>query len=165
MPQERIFLMLGSNQGNRDEYLSEAKRLLISQLGSLEKESKRYETASWGDASQPSFLNQVLIMQTPHSPYEALHICQSIELHLGRERVAGNRNAGRSIDIDILYYGEALLEDTMLSLPHPRIPERKFVLIPLNETAPDAIHPRLKKTHKILLEECQDPLEVIIHQG
>lgn len=157
--------MLGSNQGDREAYLKEAKRLLITHLGSLEKESKWYETASWGDLNQPYFINQLLIMETSYTAHEALHICQTIELQLGRIRKVGNRNAGRSIDIDILYFGQALYEDEKLILPHPRIQERKFVLIPLHETAPDDIHPRLKKSHTTLLEECKDPLEVMEYKG
>lgn len=153
--------MLGSNEGNREAYLKEAKHLLLKHLGSLEKESKWYETASWGDLSQPSFINQLLIMRTSYTAHEVLGICQAIERQLGRKRIVGNRNAGRSIDIDILYYGQALHEDEALTLPHPRIQDRKFVLIPLHETAPDELHPRLKKSHKVLLEECSDPLKVV----
>jgi 2-amino-4-hydroxy-6-hydroxymethyldihydropteridine diphosphokinase len=165
MAQERIFLMLGSNLGTRDEHLRKARHLLVLRLGNLVAESSWYETASWGDLSQPPFLNQLLIMETEKSPFAALKICQEIEKEMGRERIKGNRNAGRSIDIDILYFGNYVSDDPELTLPHPRIAERKFVLIPLLEIAPQLIHPLWKKSHEELLDECTDPLEVRVYRS
>jgi 2-amino-4-hydroxy-6-hydroxymethyldihydropteridine diphosphokinase len=157
---EWTFLMLGSNLGDRYAHLHEAKSLLTKCLGKLIKESSIYETASWGDLAQPSFLNQALLFHSKLSPNEILDKALSIEKKMGRIRDPSNKNAGRIIDIDLIYYGHQVLESPELSLPHPRLQERRFVLAPLQEMAPAFIHPLLGKSQQALLLACTDPLEV-----
>ncbi len=150
----RLFLLLGGNLGNRRETLDRAKTLLASSVGRLVGESKLYETAPWGVTDQPPYLNQVLEFQTPLPPDEVLNHTQRIELALGRARL--ERWGARLIDIDLLYYDDLILQTNRLTLPHPRLHERRFALVPLCDVAPDFVHPILQKTNAQLLAECGD---------
>ncbi len=153
-----IYLLLGTNLGNKAANLQRAKELLTSHIIVVKKESKIYETAAWGIEEQPSFLNQVIEVDTGKSPERVLSICQLIEEQMGRVR--HEKWGERLIDIDILYFGEHPYDKKDLSIPHPGIPERRFTLMPLAEIAPDLMHPILNKTQKELLKECKDELEV-----
>ena len=153
-----IYLSIGSNQGNREGFLREALEMLRKVAGHLRKVSKVYESAPWGNIQQPHFLNQVVEMQTSHSPAELMKICLKIEVALGRQRI--EKWGPRKIDIDILFYGDQIIEEENLSIPHPRLQERNFVLIPLNEIAPDFVHPVLKETVSSLLQNSRDELKV-----
>lgn len=154
----RLFLLLGSNLGDRALYLQQAQDKIASQVGFLHRSSGIYETAAWGKTDQPSFLNQVLEVQTTLSPEQALQAINLIEDEIGRVRV--EHWGSRIIDIDILFYDALVLHTQRLTIPHPQLHNRAFTLKPLAELAPDLDHPVLHKTMSQLLNECQDELEV-----
>jgi 2-amino-4-hydroxy-6-hydroxymethyldihydropteridine diphosphokinase len=149
-----VFLLLGANLGEREATLLKAKMLISEQIAPILLQSHLYETAPWGVTDQPSFLNQVVQIETDLLPLDILKKTLAIEKQLGRERRL--RWGARMIDIDMLYYGDFILETTDLQLPHPRLHERRFTLVPLAEIAPDFVHPLLKKTNQELLEKCTD---------
>lgn len=158
MNQNPVFILLGANLGDRKGTLAQARRLISEQLATQIVASSLYETAPWGVTDQPAFLNQVLKIETHLSAQELLENTLSIEKKLGRERRL--RWGARVIDIDILYYDDLILETETLSLPHPRLHERRFTLVPLVEIAPSFVHPVLKKTNQELLEACTDDSSV-----
>lgn len=158
MSTAQVFILTGSNLGNRAQQLQTAASLLSQQLGKPVKQSCIYETAAWGNENQPSFLNQVLQFETTLSGSKLLPIILSTEQQMGRVRT--QKWAERSIDIDILFAGNAIINEHDLQVPHPFLHQRRFTLVPLNEIAPDMIHPLLKKSIHSLLLECTDDLEV-----
>ena len=136
-----VYLCLGSNLGERETNLCQALALL-SLKANLEQVSSIYETEPVGYRDQPRFLNLVCRLTTDMPPGELLRFAKDIESRLGR--VPGRqKNTPRVIDIDILFYGDTIMETPDLTIPHPRLKDRAFVLIPLNEIAPDLIHPQL----------------------
>ncbi len=153
-----IFLLLGSNKGNRLEYLSIALGKIESTIGQIIKRSSIYETASWGNENHASFLNQVIEIKSAHSPEIILTKLLHIETGLGRKRT--EKWGPREIDLDILLCGHQVINTPDLIVPHPAIAIRRFTLIPLIEIAPLFIHPITQKTFMQLLDECQDHLEV-----
>lgn len=159
MDQLAIFL-LGSNLGNRAVSIENAITALQCHLGQPEKKSSLYESAPWGKTDQPPFLNQVLGFRTPLDPFVLLDTCLSIEKSAGRTRT--ERWGPRTIDIDLLYFGDRVIDDTNLKIPHPGIPDRRFTLVPLCEIYPFMIHPESGKTFMQLLETCSDRSEVNI---
>lgn len=144
-----VYLGLGSNLGNRQDNLDKALAFLEQRLR-VERISSVYETEPVGNINQPRFLNLVCQAYTKLSPTELLTLAKSIESKLGR--ALNKPNAPRPIDIDILFYGEQVIKTPELVIPHPRLTERAFVLIPLNEIAPDLVHPVAGKTIKELLK-------------
>ncbi len=144
--------------GDRAQQLQTAATLLSQQLGNPVKESAIYETAAWGNENQPSFLNQVLQFETALSGSELLNIVLTTEQQMGRVRT--QKWTERSIDIDILLAGSSIINEPDLQVPHPYLHQRRFTLVPLNEIAPDMMHPLLKKSINTLLLECADDLEV-----
>ncbi|WP_420318311.1 2-amino-4-hydroxy-6-hydroxymethyldihydropteridine diphosphokinase [Ekhidna sp.] len=152
-----IYLLLGSNMGNRLEYLREAEQLLISKGIQIVDESSIYETEPWGKENQDWFLNVVLQIETSSTPEVLLNMILEVEKSIGRIRK--EKWGERSIDIDILYYNETVLKSDQLTVPHPGIPERRFTLIPLVEMCPLELHPTSLKNHMTLLAECDDPLD------
>jgi len=143
-----VYLSLGSNLGDRQHNLNMALELL-SQRVNVRKVSSTYETEPVGNPDQPLFLNQVVRIQTRLAPLELLTLIQGIEFKLGRIR--DKPNAPRSLDIDILFYGDQVIKNRQLVVPHPRIEERAFVLVPLVEIAPKLIHPVSGKTAEKML--------------
>ena len=137
------YLGLGSNLGEREENLTQALGLL-SQKVEIKRISSLYETEPVGYKEQPSFLNLVCQVSTDLNPEELLHLAKIIEARLGR--IPSFPNAARPIDIDILFYDNQIIKSRNLVIPHPRLAERTFVLIPLVEIAPDLIHPEIGKT-------------------
>lgn len=156
--EEQVFLLLGSNEGDRLINLHVVKDEIKKSVGLVAEESAIYQTAAWGKTDQPDFYNQVLLLQTTISPEALLLHLQQIEKKLGRERK--EKWGARIIDIDILYFGKTVLNTPDLLIPHPGIALRRFTLVPLVEIAPHFVHPVLKKTNLVLLQECVDILAV-----
>ena len=156
----KIYLLTGGNIGDRTGNLQKAYELIENRAGAVLQKTSIYETAAWGLTDQESFLNQVLCIDSTLTPIQLLHTLLDIELELGRRRV--QKMGPRTIDIDILFYGNEVISVPDLVVPHPRIQDRRFVLTPLNEIAADFIHPTLNKTIRQLLEACPDQLEVKI---
>jgi GTP cyclohydrolase-4 len=138
-----VYLGLGSNLGEREENLWQALTLLCAQV-SLEKVSSVYETEPVGYKEQPLFLNLVCRIATDLSPGELLHLAKDIETSMGRVPSFGS--SPRIIDIDILFYADRVMSTQNLTIPHPRLQDRAFVLMPLAEIAPDLVHPKLGKS-------------------
>jgi len=153
----QVVLSLGGNMGDRHSLLKEAVKLL-SQNMNMKAESTVYQTSAWGGNSQLPYLNQVVVMNTLLSPEDCLDFILRIENHLGRERVM--KWGDRTMDIDILYYDDQIINTERLKVPHPHLVSRNFVLVPLVEVLPDYMHPLVKKTSVALMEECEDKLKV-----
>lgn len=154
----QCFLLLGTNIGDKQRNLLQAKELIDQKVGSVISTSSIYKTSAWGKEDQDDFLNQVLIVSTLLKPEEVLDICLSIEKFMGRVRY--ERWGERLIDIDILYMDQTVVESEALKIPHPEIENRRFTLVPLVEVAADYVHPILKKNNNDLLLTCPDQLEV-----
>ena len=146
----RVFIALGSNLGDREKNLG-AAILLLSSFILVQKISPIYETEPWGFKDQPSFLNQVLEGLTRFKPITLLKRLKSIEKKLGRK--PGIRYGPRLIDLDILFYDDLILDEPGLAIPHPRLHERSFVLVPLENIAPCLVHPVLNQTIHELLQK------------
>lgn len=159
---QRDFIALGSNLGNRELNLQTAKQLIETRLGPISASSGIYRTEPWGYQDQPEFYNQVIEIETTQSPEVALRELLHIEEEMGRKRTF--KNASRIIDLDILFFSDLIIQHSDIIIPHPRISERRFVLEPLNEIAPEFVHPILQKTIHQLLMECPDTLKVEIEQ-
>ena len=154
-----IYLILGSNLGDRMAILADALMQLELTAGQLKAQSGLYETAAWGKQNQTSFLNQVVEISSALPPHELLGKILDIELKLGRVRE--EKWGPRTLDLDILYYDDLIVSSPTLTLPHPQLHQRRFTLIPLCEIAPLWVHPVLKKNNLQLLQECPDQLEVM----
>lgn len=156
---EWVYLLLGSNEGAREILLRQALDALRESVavGPM-KASSIYETAAWGVEEQPAFLNMAVGMQTTHSPQEVLAVVHSIEEQFGRRRTViwGQR----TLDIDILLLGTRIIDTPDLIIPHPRMQDRRFALVPMNEIAAAAIHPVFNQTVAELLAACNDTLPV-----
>jgi len=153
-----IYLLLGTNLGEKAVNLSRATQLIEKEVGQVLASSSIYETMPWGIEDQPIFFNQVLQVSSSLEVNQLLKTTQSIEQTLGRKKY---RHWGeRLIDIDILYVDDLVYQSEALSVPHPQIPNRRFTLIPLVEIAPDFMHPLLALTQAALLAQCPDKLEV-----
>jgi 2-amino-4-hydroxy-6-hydroxymethyldihydropteridine diphosphokinase len=153
-----VYLLLGSNLGNRLSYLQLAVQYINEQIGQITKCSAIYETQSWGNTEVPDYLNQVVLLQTDLLPHELLNNLLKIELMLGRERQ--EKWGARTLDIDILFYDNEIINDTDLVVPHPQLHKRRFTLEPLAELAPYLVHPLLHKTISTLKIELNDDLQV-----
>lgn len=162
MKSNQVYLGLGSNLGKRQENLALARQLIAVQIGDIVAQSSIYETAAWGLTDQNDFLNQVICINTEYEAPEVLAKVLAVELSMGRVREI--KWGARLIDIDILYYNDAIITLDNLIVPHPFIQERRFVLAPLAEIAPDFVHPQLKQTNASLLAHCADTSEVIKKQ-
>jgi len=153
------YLLLGSNIGDRAAHLEQARSTLAATAGAIVAASAFYETAAWGLEDQPAFLNQVLAIRTALDAPALLAACLATEQQAGRERM--QRWAARTLDVDILLYGDAVIDTPTLSVPHPALPGRRFALTPLAEVAPQLVHPQLGQTISELLANCPDLLAVM----
>jgi 2-amino-4-hydroxy-6-hydroxymethyldihydropteridine diphosphokinase len=153
------YLLLGSNLGDRAAYLQQARQTLAATAGAIVAASSYYETAAWGLEDQPAFLNQVLAVCTALPAPELLAACQATEQQAGRERK--QHWGARTLDVDILLYGQEIIATPTLVVPHPALPARRFALVPLAEVAPQQLHPQLHQTVAELLTNCPDPLAVV----
>lgn len=154
-----IFLITGGNLGHRKKNLEAASELIQKQVGPIIKSSEIYETEPWGLTEQPQFYNQIHVVESEFSAKEILGKILKIEEMMGRVRTI--KNAARIIDIDILFFNDDIVNEQNLIIPHPQIINRRFVLTPLNELAPDKIHPVFKKSIHELLLACKDGLKAI----
>ena len=173
--------MLGSNRGDRADFISKAIVMIGETVGSVVTRSSLYESDPWGFEDEIQFLNQVIVIDTTLAPEDLLEQLLTIETKLGRIRpfegcgcsvssstmeIEGDGKhekpiySGRTIDLDILFYGQQLVFTDKLMIPHPRLHERRFVLVPLTEISPAFVHPLLKKTISALLRECRDLTKV-----
>lgn len=155
---EQIFLGLGTNVNPKEAYLLEAKAYIEEEVGPVIRVSSLYETAAWGKTDQSDFMNQVIEVQSQLSPIALLDTVLAIEKKMGRVRI--EKWAERIIDIDLLLYGQEMIQEARLVVPHPFISVRNFVLAPLVEIAPDFIHPVAQLSIAELYEQCPDQLAV-----
>ena len=156
----RVALITGGNVGDAEATLAEAERLIAVEVGTIKCRSRIYRTKAWGFEAD-DFRNQVLVVESELEPLALLDAVNDIERRLGRDRAeeqkvksaTGARYASRSIDIDILFYDALVVESERLTLPHPRIAERDFVLEPLVEVVPQWLHPVSGKSVEQMFEE------------
>lgn len=148
-----VLLLIGGNQGNRNKFLKGARERLSVKI-TIRAVSAIYESEAWGEVATANFLNQVLLCETELAPLDLLDFLQAVELALGRKRT--DHWGDRTMDVDILYYGDRVLADERLSVPHPFIPERRFTLEPLTELLPHKVNPKTGLTHSEMLEKCPD---------
>lgn len=157
----RVILLLGGNLGKTKRTLHAAQRLINARIGAVLHCSHRYESKAWGFESELPFSNQAVELSTDLSPREVLAEIHSIEHELGRDRTqeaalkaqTGERYTSRTIDIDIMFYDNEVIETPDLQIPHPRMGEREFALVPMCEIARDRIHPVTGKTLREMLDE------------
>jgi len=155
----RAFILLGGNIGDVSHTFDHA-RIAIDQLaGRVVRLSDKYVSEPWGMDTVSPFLNQALELETPNSPNQLLKILLDIEADFGRTRLTGICES-RTLDIDILLFNDVILTEENIVLPHPRMHLRKFALLPMMQIAPNAVHPKLKKSISALYKECIDTLKV-----
>jgi 2-amino-4-hydroxy-6-hydroxymethyldihydropteridine diphosphokinase len=154
------YLLLGSNLDDRSALLQRAKEAISSGIGNITRESSVYESEPWGFRTEHRFLNQVIRIETNYKPLQVLNEILQIETKLGRNRIDGQGYTSRLIDIDILFYNDEIISEDKLTIPHPKIPERMFTLLPLSELDRSMIHPGSRKSISDLMNECPDTLNV-----
>tara|TARA_B100001115_G_C15829426_1_gene413588 strand:- start:1499 stop:1981 length:483 start_codon:yes stop_codon:yes gene_type:complete len=155
----KAVLLLGSNLGDGQLLFQQVISLIHERIGKLEMQSTLYQSPPWGFEHENNFLNQVLILETDLAAGEILQTCLQIEVDLGRKRTT-QRYGARTIDIDVLFVNDEVMQTESLVLPHPRLHLRKFTLLPLLELIPDYVHPTLQKSIQDLLIACEDNSEV-----
>ena len=161
---KELFLLTGSNIEPRLDYLEKAELHIAERIGSIVKSSSIFESEPWGFTDGDAFLNKVLLVETELTADEVLSIILDIEKVAGRQRTI-NQYSSRTLDIDILYFGDEIIKSDRLVVPHPRLQERRFTLMPLAEIAADFIHPVLKTTNAELLQTVNDDSKVWTFQA
>ena len=154
----RAYLLIGGNMGDRFENLDKTRELISGSCGSIILSSSVFETAAWGKTDQPDFLNQALLLETSLSAVDLLRSLLAIEQKMGRFR--GEKYGPRIIDIDMIFFNDDIVDLPDLKIPHPQMQNRRFVLTPLAEIAPNLVHPVLGRSMTQLLSECPDQLAV-----
>ena len=152
------YLLIGGNLGDRLANLNNAIQKIELHCGKIISSSGVYETAAWGFTEQPPFFNQALRVETALSATELMQQLLTIELSMGRERLIPL--GPRFIDLDIIYFNNEIIQTDVITIPHPRMEQRNFVLIPLNEIAPSYLHPILNTPTSTLLKQCNDESHV-----
>ncbi len=155
-----VYLGIGTNLGDREKNISDSLGMISRLIGEIISVSSVYLSEPWGFESENDFLNMVAAVKTSLKPYKLLKTVHIIEERLGRIRGSVQFNS-RTIDIDILLYGDKVINGKVLRIPHPLMTERKFVLVPICEIAPDLRHPVLHRSFSELLMECRDKGEVV----
>lgn len=156
----QLVISLGSNLGQRHLFLGKAIELLSVQWGQPLMLSRIYETPPWGMEAAQAFLNQIAVWEV-HAPSEdLLSRCLAVEQDLGRKRYLDGVYHSRTMDLDILFHGNAIAKAKDLQIPHPRLHERRFILEPLNEILPTFVHPEFNRSVQDLLNNCQDQSEI-----
>lgn len=159
------FILMGTNMGDRVAHLDTACKTIGEKCGNIVKTSKLYESEPWGFDAKEWFINQIICIKTVMTAELLLKELLDIESTMGRVRTEiHNSYSSRPIDLDIIYYGNEVINQTELIIPHPRLQLRRFVLIPLCEIAPDMIHPVYKITNTKLLELCKDNSTVKLYK-
>ena len=153
-----VYLLIGGNMGERMANLATARNRINIDCGRITASSSIYETEAWGFKEQPAFLNQALAIETSLEAEKFMEEILKIEMALGRKREIPL--GPRIIDIDIIYFNEDVIALPNITIPHPRMEKRNFVLAPLSEMAPQYIHPILKLSNAQLLEDCEDKSHV-----
>jgi 2-amino-4-hydroxy-6-hydroxymethyldihydropteridine diphosphokinase len=153
-----VFLLLGGNLGDRHLYMNKAIEHIETDIAAVLTASSIYETQSWGKTDAPDYLNQVVMLQTDLPAKVILDKILNIENILGRQRK--EKWGSRTIDIDILFYGQAIINEPGLQIPHPELHKRRFTLEPLAEIAPGYIHPVIKKSILQIKNDLKDSLVV-----
>jgi len=156
------YLIVGGNLGDREQNIAKSLTEIRHRAGNIRQSSSLFETEPWGFSHENYFLNQVLEIETLLSPHQLLRTVQNIEQLLGRKRNDTTVYQARTIDIDILFYDDLIIMDKKLSIPHPELQNRKFVLEPLKEICPELIHPALNISVNTLHDHCSDQKEVKI---
>jgi len=159
-----VYFSLGSNQGDRLKNLQSATEQLQNKIGEIQGQSKVYESEPWGYKDQEQYLNQVIHIQTQKMPIEILEIAMQIESELGRKRSGWQGYESRTMDIDILLYDDLEINTKKLTVPHPKMHLRNFVLIPLVEISPNVVHPFFRQTISDLRVNCNDKAMVTAFQ-
>ena len=158
MKKNVVFIELGGNMGNKLQLINSAKKLLINLQCKISIQSSIYETPPWGFSATNNFYNQIVQIETEFTHYELINELQKIEKKLGRVR-GDERYESRPMDMDIIFFNNLIINAQYLTIPHPRLHLRKFVLIPMNEIAPYFIHPVLNTSISELLAKCTDESE------
>lgn len=157
-----VYLCLGGNIGDREASISLAIDKLNLVAGLVKSKSQVYETEAWGVTSQQPYLNCCICLETVIADCDLIRLLLNIEIELGRSRNTWQTYEPRTIDIDILFFNNDIISSEALTVPHPRLHLRKFVLIPLNDIAPHYLHPVLNKSIFNLLTECKDSSSVTL---
>ena len=157
-----VFLLLGSNIEPRYNYIKKAEEKIAKDIGKILQSSNIYESEAIGFKADTSFLNKVIFIETKFTALNILNNIHIIENRLGRVRNSLGYTS-RTLDIDILYFNDDIINSGLLTVPHPRLHERRFTLLPLKEIAPDFTNPALKITNKKLFEICSDNSDVKIY--
>lgn len=150
------YISLGSNLGSKLQNINKAVALIAEECGTINNISSLYETEPWGFESDKKFLNQVLSLTTGLTTRELLSGLLSIEKMMGRTRERSRTYTSRIIDLDILFYDQEIIREENLTIPHPQIQNRSFILVPLMEIAASFVHPQLNKTIERLAQDCRD---------
>lgn len=162
------YLGLGSNLGDRVGFVQQATSLLSGDENiKLVSTSSFYETEPWHFKTNNWFVNAVIIISTSYTPVDLFRVCQRVETQLGRKRENENEYSDRTIDIDILFYDNEIIDKheagIELTIPHPRVHERAFILVPLLEIAPAYVHPVLNKNISDIYDDIDDPEAVVLY--
>lgn len=154
---ETCYVLFGSNLGDREGIFASACLLINNRCGRVVAVSSSYESEPWGFEAEEWFLNRVIVVETGLAPDALMRQLLEIEAELGRVRhPEAHGYASRTADLDILYFGHRVIRTQRLTVPHPRLHQRRFALVPMCEVAPDFVHPVFQTTQTELLRQCPD---------